>query len=193
MMKKLMSLSLGMIVLLSAAIVASAQSEKRDKNKEQKAKNGENKNKEPVISNKEKNVEVMLNIFSAIEQRGSQRLDPQRALEFFHPDVEFHWPPSLPYGGTSRGLKVDRPTWDKTWDSLQPTEAERRLYPRVVAASDEEVVVLWQQMGVSPSGDKIDTPVLGLYQLREGKLARAQMFYFDTAAVLSFLAKAKGQ
>jgi hypothetical protein len=35
--------------------------------------------------------------------------------------------------------------------------------------------------------------VLGLYQLREGKLARAQMFYFDTAATLSFLAKVKGQ
>jgi uncharacterized protein len=151
----------------------------------------ENKNKELIISSKEKNVEAMLKIFSAIERRDSQRPDPQRTLEFFHPDVEFHWPPSLPYGGTSRGLKVDRPTWDETWDPLQPTEAERRLDPRVVAVSEEEVVVLWRQRGVSPAGDRIDTPVLGLYQLREGKLARAQMFHFDTAAVLSFLTKAK--
>jgi hypothetical protein len=62
--------------------------------------------------------------------------------------------------------------------------------PRIVAASEEEVVVLWRQRGMSPSGDRIDTPVLGLYQLRDAKLARAQMFYFDTAQVLSFLAKA---
>jgi hypothetical protein len=32
--------------------------------------------------------------------------------------------------------------------------------------------------------------VLGLYQIREAKLARAQMFYFDTVAVGDFLAKA---
>src|SRR5262245_40502562 len=135
----------------------------------------------------------MLKIFSEIERRDSQRPDQHRALELLQPDVEFHWPPTLPYGGTSRGLKVNRPTWVETWDPLQPTEAERRLNARVVAASEEEVVILWRQRGVSPAGDRIDTPVLGLYQLRAGKLARAQMFYFDTAAALSFLAKTKGQ
>jgi hypothetical protein len=31
----------------------------------------------------------------------------QVRLALFHPDVEFHWPPSLPYGGASTGL-VDR-------------------------------------------------------------------------------------
>jgi ketosteroid isomerase-like protein len=179
-MKKFMSLLLGIFLLLSATTGAFAQDEKRFDNREQ--------NKEPIMSGKEKNVEVMLKIFSAIERR-----DPQRLLEYFHPDIEFHWPPSLPYGGTSRGLKVDRPSWVETWDSLQPTEAERRMDPRVVASGEEEVVILWRQRGISPAGDRIDTPVLGLYQLREWKLARAQMFYFDTAATLSFLAKVKGQ
>lgn len=42
----------------------------------------------------------------------------------------------------------------------------------------------------TPAGDKIDTEVLGLYRVRDGKLARAQMFYFDPASVVSFLAKA---
>jgi hypothetical protein len=32
--------------------------------------------------------------------------------------------------------------------------------------------------------------VLGLYKVRAGKLVRAQMFYFDTAALVSFLEKA---
>src|SRR5262245_11401835 len=186
-MKKVMSLVFAMLLLLSSAALALAQDEKRYKNMEQKSKTGENKDMEASISSKEKNVEVMLKIFSAIERR-----DLQRALELFHPDVEFYWPPSLPYGGTSRGLKINSPTWVETWNPLQPTETERRMDPRVVAASAEEIVVLWQQRGVSPAGERIETPVLGLYQLREGKLARAQMFYFDTAAVLGFLAKVKG-
>jgi len=64
--------------------------------------------------------------------------------------------------------------------------------PRVVAAGDDEVVVLWRQRGINPAGDRFDGPVLGLYQVLEGKLARAQMFYFDTAALVSFLANTRG-
>jgi uncharacterized protein len=133
------------------------------------------------------NAEVMLEIFSAIERR-----DPQRVLHLCCSDVEFHWPPSLPYGGISRGLVGDRPTWNETWIPLQPTETERRMDPRVVAASDDEVVVLWRQRGVSRAGDRFDSPVLGLYRIREGKLARAQMFYFDSAALANFLGRANG-
>jgi len=129
------------------------------------------------------NVGVMLEIFSAIERR-----DPQRVFELCQRDVEFLWPPSLPYGGSSPGS-----AWANTWLPLQPTEAERRMDPRVVAAGPEEVVILWQQRGVSPTGDGLETPVLGVYQVREGKLARAQMFYFDTAAVNDFLARASSQ
>jgi ketosteroid isomerase-like protein len=116
---------------------------------------------------------------------------PESARALFQPDVEFHWPPSLPYGATARGFAEGR-TWAETWDPLQPTEAERRLDPRVVAASEDEVVVLWRQRGFSPAGDRFDGEVLGLYRVREGKLARAQMFYFDTAAVIEFLGKARG-
>jgi ketosteroid isomerase-like protein len=132
------------------------------------------------------NVAVMLEIFRAIERR-----DRQGVLHLCCPDVEFHWPPSLPYGGVSPGLADDRPTWSETWIPLQPTEAERRMDPRVVAASDDEVVVLWHQRGVTPAGDRLGTPVLGLYHVRDGKLARAQMFYFDTATVNDFLVRAE--
>jgi len=65
--------------------------------------------------------------------------------------------------------------------------------PRVVAATGEEVVVLWQQRGLSPTGARFDGPVLGLYRVRDGKLARAQMFYFDTTALAGFLAYATDQ
>jgi ketosteroid isomerase-like protein len=129
------------------------------------------------------NMRVIREIFSVIEQR-----DLQRLVELCRPDVAFHWPPGLPYGGTSRGLKTEPPSWSHTWIPLQPTDAERRMDPRIVAAVDDEVVVLWRQRGIGSGGDRLDSPVLALYEIREEKLARAQMFYFDLTAVVEFLA-----
>src|SRR5262245_19888278 len=108
-----------------------------------------------------KNAKVMLEIFGAIERR-----DLQQILDLCDADVEFYWPPSFPYGGV-RGLSGD--AWANTWFPLQPSEVERRMDPRVVAASEDEVVILWRQRGVSPGGDRCDSPVLGLYQIRDGK------------------------
>lgn len=132
------------------------------------------------------NIAVVLQVFNAIEQR-----DLPRVLESCCSDVEFHWPSSLPYGGIARGFGGDRPTWIETWAPLQPTDTDRQMDPRVVAASEEEVVVRWQQRGVSFTGERFDAPVLGLYRMRDRRLARAEMFYFDAAAVNTFLTRAK--
>jgi ketosteroid isomerase-like protein len=64
---------------------------------------------------------------------------------------------------------------------------------RVVAATEREVVVLYHQRGVSPNGQRFDGEVLGLYEVRDGKLARAQMFYFDAVAVRRFLTAAEAE
>jgi ketosteroid isomerase-like protein len=133
------------------------------------------------------NVDVLLEIFAAIERR-----DAQRVSELCEADVEFSWPPPLPYSGVSRGLGAQRPSWTDTWVPLQPTAAEQTMDPRVVAATDQEVVILWRQKGgVSRGGDRCDSPVLGLYQVHRGRLARAQMFYFDPVGVSRFLATAQ--
>jgi ketosteroid isomerase-like protein len=136
----------------------------------------------------QENINLVLDVFRAIERR-----DDQRFRELVNPDFEVVWPPSLPYGRTSRDPAPMAPTWSETWISLQPTEAQRRMDPRVVAASEDEVVILWRQRGVSVGGVTFDGEVLGLYRVFGGKLARAQMFYFDTAPLVSFLAKAAGQ
>jgi len=130
------------------------------------------------------NVDVLLGIFAVIERR-----DAQRVFELCEADVEFSWPPPLPYAGDSR-LREQRAILD-IWIPLQPTEAERRMDPRLVAATDQEVVILWRQKGVSRRGDRCDSPVLGLYQVYGGRLARAQMFFFDPGAVSRFLATAE--
>ena len=138
-------------------------------------------------------VDVVLHAFRAVEGR-----DREELLALYHPEVEFVDAPSLPYGGTFRGKEdirnqLDRSpgeTWLGTWDPLQPTDAERSMDPRVVAASENEVVVLYRQRALAPNGERFDAPVLGLYEVRDGMFARAQMFHFDTAAVVDFLVRA---
>ena len=144
------------------------------------------------MSQTEKNIQVMLKIFNLIETRDpNDQVNTQLGLELLQPEVEFHWPPSLPYGGSSRGTALKRPTWGETWTPLQPTTAERSMDPRVVVAGGDEVVILWHQRGRSSQGERCDSEVLGLYRLRDGKLARAQMFYFDAVGVSEFLQRAQ--
>jgi ketosteroid isomerase-like protein len=137
--------------------------------------------------------EVVLGVFSAIEER-----DQEKLFALYHDDVESHEAASLPYGGTMRGKAAmweqlrtaPETTWLGTWDPLQPTEAERRMDPRVVASSGEEVAVIYTQRAISRSGERFESPVVGLYEVRDGKFARAQMFHYDTAAILAFLERA---
>ncbi len=134
------------------------------------------------------NVRLVMRAFRAVEAR-----DQEGLIALYHPDMEFHWPPSLRYG-ERRAKSADAPNesgWSEAWEWLQPTEVERSMSPRVVAASDREVAVLWRQRGKSPDGGRIDTPVFGLYEVRDAKLARAQMFYFDPVAVGVFLDRAE--
>lgn len=119
------------------------------------------------------NTRIMREIFAAIEGR-----DESRFQSLCHPEVELHWPPQLP------------PDWQAAWLPLQPTATERRMDPRVVAASDDEVVVLWRQRGIGAPGMRFDGEVLALYRISMGKLVRAQMFYFDPEAAARFLAAA---
>ena len=146
--------------------------------------NGNQEEKMP--SKEEENSKTILAVFRAIEER-----DAAKFRSLLQPDFEIHWPPSLPYGGTFRGAEPQPRGWGATWQPLQPTEGERKMDPQVVAAHGDDVVVLWHQRGRSGGGETIDEEVLGLYRFREGKLARAQMFYFDTVPVASFLARAQ--
>jgi ketosteroid isomerase-like protein len=65
------------------------------------------------------------------------------------------------------------------------------MNPAIITASGEEVIARWKQRAVDREGRRFEGDLLAVYELREGKLARAQMFHFDTAAVLSFLENAK--
>ena len=141
------------------------------------------------------NEEVVLGVLRAVEQRDAVAL-----FELYHDDVELHEAPSLPYAHTARGKTAMREqletapeaTWLGTWGPIQPTEHERRMDPRVVASEGDEVVVLYTMRALAPDGERLESQVLGLYEVRDGKFVRAQMFHYDTAAILAFLERATG-
>ena len=134
----------------------------------------------------ETNEKVILDLFSAIEER-----DVERILRIYDSEVEFHWPASLPYGGSSKGLsEPGAPTWQDSWLPVQPTAAERSMDCRIIASRGDEVVAVYHQRGRDQSGNVVDDEVIGLYKLADGKLRRAQMFHFNLDVVVSFLAAA---
>jgi uncharacterized protein len=126
-----------------------------------------------AFMNTQEHIRVVLDAFDAVERRDRARLDA-----LYHPDVEFHWPPSLLDAWGNARME--------SWDEVQPTKAERRMDPRVLAAG-EDVVVQWHWRARGRHGRLLDAPVLGVYRVRDGRLASARMFFFDAASVLDFL------
>ncbi len=55
----------------------------------------------------------------------------------------------------------------------------------------QEDVQLHDAPSLPYGGARFESPVIGLYEVRDGKLARAQMFHYDTAAINAFLERAR--
>lgn len=144
----------------------------------------------------DKNAQVVLDVIQAVQNRDAEVLD-----RLYHDELEFVEASSLPYGGRVKGRKAEvmaeqlnsdaEKTWLGTWGPLQPTESDRRFDPQLIAVDGNKVVVRYWTRAVSPNGEKFESEVLGLYEVRDGKFAKAQMFHFDTAALIEFLNRAR--
>ncbi len=132
----------------------------------------------------QENVELIRSLFGGVEER-----DLRTYLAAWHPEVVIREPGSLPYGGEYRGLEGVRrhaAGFMQTWEALQPGD-ERKLNAIFIDAGDH-VIARWRLKARVPDGEgTLDMPMVGAYKLRDGKLVEAQMFYWDTAAVLRFL------
>jgi hypothetical protein len=139
-----------------------------------------------MMSPQEKsNVNLMMEMLHLIEQRQLERL-----ADFYHPEIEFHWPPGLPYSGDFIGPAVWEMSkrFEATWKPLQPAEEIRRMNPRVLATAENgRVIVNYDWRGLDAEGRRFETEVLADYEVRDGQLARAQMFYYDLPGMIAFL------
>jgi ketosteroid isomerase-like protein len=128
--------------------------------------------------------QIVLEAFAAVDTR-----DDERLKRISHPEASFVWPESLrpSHFRTVQGKVAT--TWEEVWEPFQPLPEfiTRKMSPQIVASSGAQVTVLWHQRGVNRRGERLDCEVLGLYEVRDGLLYRAQMFYFDGAAVCKFL------
>ena len=79
-------------------------------------------------------------------------------------------------------------TLAEAWDPVQPDDDVREMKPRLVASGGGEVVVEYTQAGVSPSGHRLETSVIGIYTVADGHVTKLRMFYFDPDAITSLLA-----
>lgn len=133
-------------------------------------------------------VEIVTQVLTAVEQR---RGDLLAAL--YHPQIEFHWPPGLPYSGSFVGAEVAdmQHRFGAVWFPLQPTDETRRMDFQVIATGDDgRVVATYVWKGIDGQGRRFQTLTLADYQVRDGLFARAQMYYYDLTGLIGFLEQA---
>lgn len=133
----------------------------------------------------ERDADVVRRLFAAVEQR-----DLEECLACYHPEVEIHEAEVLPYGGVWRGhdgAARHAAAFLEAWGAFQgPTEV--RLDPRIWGDGAGTVSVLFRHRAVEPvHGERLDAAEVGIYEVRDGRIVRSQMFHADSAAVARFL------
>jgi ketosteroid isomerase-like protein len=131
--------------------------------------------------------ETVLDAIKSVETR-----DLDRLAALYDPGIAFDWPPGLPYSGHYEGRHIATMSevFASVWQPLQQTEEERRMEPTVVATAGDTVVVQYVTRGADAAGRRFDTPVLGRYRARDGRLVEAQMYYWDLIGLQAFIKSA---
>ena len=129
------------------------------------------------------NIEIVRRIMNAVRERNLTVL-----VDAYASDIEIHDAESLPYGGMYRGhqgMIENGRGFLRTWDHLQ-TSADRDP-EAVIFGSGDQVVALWRLKASGKDLQRLDLPAVSLFQLRDRKVVRLQMFHYDTAAIGRFL------
>lgn len=133
-------------------------------------------------------IDVVRRLFHAVERR-----DRGALLACYADDVQIHEADVLPYGGTYSGhdgALAHAAGFLAAWQAYQGPE-EIRLDATFWADGAGTVCALFRHRAVDPaSGARLDAPEVSIYQVREGRVVRSQMFHADSAAVARFLARA---
>jgi ketosteroid isomerase-like protein len=129
--------------------------------------------------------DLVRRLFKAVEAR-----DAAAVVSCYADDVEIHEAESLPYGGVYRGRDGALRHWERVIDAWRPFQRDLRtnLSAVFVDGDGDTVAVLFRARGINASGDRFEAPEVGIYQVRDRRIVRSQMFHADTASVVRFLA-----
>ena len=130
-------------------------------------------------------VDVVRRLFAAVEDR-----DLNRVLSCYSADVEIVEADVLPYGGVWRGhdgATAHAMGFLRVWGALQGPE-QARLDAQFCGDGAGTVCAVFRHRARDPvSNARFDAPEVGVYRIRDGRVARSQMFHADSAAVVGFL------
>jgi uncharacterized protein len=133
-------------------------------------------------------VDVVRRLFTAVEERDFDGL-----VACYSDDVEINEAAVLPWGGLWRGpegVAAHAAAFMQTWGALQgPKEAQ--LDAQFLSDGEGTVCAVFRHRAHdTATGARFDAPEVGVYQVREDRVVRSQMFHADSAAVVAFLQNA---
>jgi ketosteroid isomerase-like protein len=111
------------------------------------------------------------------------RGDIEAVLDAISPSAETRVPETLPWGGTYTGPDGFQDFLDRLGESFEQFTATPS---KVLGADDNHVVVVAKTKGRTKGGATLETSVVWIYQLRDGKIADAET-WGDTARVVEAL------
>jgi ketosteroid isomerase-like protein len=115
-------------------------------------------------------------------------------LDCYTEDVEINESPALPYGGVYRGhdgVRRHAAAFMQVWARLQPVRGAE-MDPKFADLDDDTVVAVFRHRAVAPrTGARLDTPQVGVYELRDGRVCRSRMFHFDPNELVRFVRSAQ--
>jgi uncharacterized protein len=111
------------------------------------------------------------------------RGDIEGVLDAFAPNAQTRLPESLPWGGTYTGPDGFRDFLTRLGEAFEQFKATPE---KVLGADDNHVIVVAKTKGKARGGGVLESNIVWLYQLRDGKIAEAES-WGDTAQVLEAL------
>ena len=124
------------------------------------------------------NVDVIESAYAAFAKG-----DIEAVLGYFSDSAEIVAPQSLPWGGEYEGPEGMRTFIAKLLEHFTDFKSTPL---KVLGADDNHVIVVARTSGKTKSGNRVESEVVWIYQLRDGAVTSAHVFS-DTAELLEAL------
>ena len=119
-----------------------------------------------------------------IEAGGPGRASFDEMATCLDPDVVMHQAPALPYGGSwhgHSGIEDFMMAMSRAWTSLEFADQQ------FVVEGESVVVINRGRLRARATGRTLETSVMQLITVKDGRISEIRPFYWDTAAVVDTL------